>query len=119
MVTKQVLITLCDVVPMETTHILLGRPWQYDKQVLHDGNKKSFNFQGHKVILKPLSPKEVHDDQIKMKTKRENETREESKMDLNISSHAIKIIMLTHTKLTTPPMYTSYFLFYYLIILNT
>jgi len=23
---------LCDIVPMETTHILLGRPWQYDRK---------------------------------------------------------------------------------------
>jgi len=70
---------LCDVVPMETTHVLLGRPWQYDRQVLHDGltNKMTFNFQGHKVILKPLSPKEVHEDQIKMKNKRENEKEKE------------------------------------------
>jgi len=62
---------------MEATHILLGRPWQYDKQVLHDGhtNKMSFNFQGHKVILKPINPKEVHEDNIKMKTKRQNEKR--------------------------------------------
>ena len=38
-------------------HILLGRPWQYDRQVLHDGltKKMTFTFQGHKVILKPLS----------------------------------------------------------------
>ena len=66
---------LCDVVPMEATHLLLGRPWQYDRHVLHDGlsNTMSFSFQGRKVILKPLSPKEVHEDQIKMKTKRENE----------------------------------------------
>jgi len=65
---------------MEATHILLGRPWQYDRQVLHDGptNKMSFNFQGHKVISKPLSPKEVNEDQIKMKTKRANEKGEES-----------------------------------------
>ena len=87
MVNKQVLITfaigkykdevLCDVVPMEATHILLGRPCQYDRQVLHDGltNKMSFNFQGHKVILKPLSPKEVHEDQIKMENKRERKKR--------------------------------------------
>jgi len=79
MVTKQVLITfvigkykdevLYDVVPMEATYILLGRPWQYDRQVLHDShtNKTSFNFQGYKIILKPLFPKEVHEDQIKMK----------------------------------------------------
>jgi len=84
-VNKQVLIAfsigkytdevLCDVVPMEATHILLGRPWQYDRHVLHDGltNNMTFNFQGHKVILKPLSPKEVYEDQIKMKNKRENE----------------------------------------------
>ena len=57
----------------------------------------SFNFQGHKVILKPLSPKEVHENQIKMKTKRKNEKREESIKGLNISSHGIKTIMLTHT----------------------
>ena len=28
---------LCDVVPMEACHLLLGRPWQYDKKVTHDG----------------------------------------------------------------------------------
>jgi len=28
-----------------------------------------------KVTLKPLSPKEVYEDQIKMKTKRENERK--------------------------------------------
>jgi len=89
MVNKQVLIkftigkykdeVLCDVVPMEATHILLGRPWQYDRHVLHDGltNTVSFSFQGRKVTLKPLSPQEVHEDQIKMKTKRENEKTKE------------------------------------------
>jgi len=68
MVNKQVLIkfsigkykdeVLCDVVSIEATHVLLGRPWQYDRHVLHDGlaNTMSFSFQGHKVTLKPLSP---------------------------------------------------------------
>jgi len=66
---------LCDVVPMEATHILLGRPWQFDRNVFHDGftNKISFNFHGHKVILESLSPKEVHEDQVKMREKREKE----------------------------------------------
>jgi len=82
-VNKQVFITfsigkykdevLCDVVPMEATHILLGRPRQFDRKVFHDGftNKISFNFHGYKVILKSLSPKEVHEDQVKMREKRE------------------------------------------------
>ena len=63
---------LCDVVPMEATHILLGRPWQFDRKKFHDGftNKISFNFHGHKLILKSLSPKEVHEDQVKMREKR-------------------------------------------------
>jgi len=68
---------LCDVVPMEATHVLLERLWQYDRNFLHDDltNKISFHFQGHKVILKSLSPKEVNEDQIKMKQKRENEKK--------------------------------------------
>jgi len=63
---------LCDVVPMEATHILLGKPCQYDRKTLHDGltNKIYFHFQGREIILKPLSPKEVNKDQIKMKQKR-------------------------------------------------
>ena len=48
---------LCDVVPMEATHILLGRPQQFDRKFLHYGltNKISFTFQGHKIILISLS----------------------------------------------------------------
>jgi len=26
----------CDVIPMDACHILLGRPWQFDRRVLHD-----------------------------------------------------------------------------------
>ena len=81
-VNKQVLVSfsigkykdevLCDVVPMEATHILLGMPWKYDRKTLHDGltNKNFFHFQGHKIIMKSLSPKEVNKDQIKMKEKK-------------------------------------------------
>ena len=66
---------LCDVVPMEATHILLGRPWQYDIKVVHDGftNKISFQHHDQNIILKPLSPREVCDDQIRMREKREQE----------------------------------------------
>jgi hypothetical protein len=27
----------CDVVPMNVCHLLLGRPWQYDRDVHHNG----------------------------------------------------------------------------------
>ncbi|XP_056688899.1 uncharacterized protein [Spinacia oleracea] len=29
---------LCDVIPMTACHILLGRPWQFDRKVIHDGS---------------------------------------------------------------------------------
>ncbi|OMO89160.1 reverse transcriptase [Corchorus capsularis] len=78
-VNKQVLVSLClgrykgdvlcDILPMQACHVLLGRPWQYDNKVQHDGEtnqytlmcgKKPFNFI-------PLSPQEALKDQLKSK----------------------------------------------------
>ncbi|WOH04342.1 hypothetical protein DCAR_0623751 [Daucus carota subsp. sativus] len=49
----------CDVVPMDACHLLLGRPWQYDNTVHHDGrsNTYSFMFRGKKIVLVPNKPK--------------------------------------------------------------
>ena len=48
----------CDVVPLDACHILLGRPWQYDRQTVHDGrtNKISLQYQGKRVTLLPMTP---------------------------------------------------------------
>lgn len=45
----------CDIAPMDVSHIILGRPWQYDREVLHNGklNTHSFMFQGRKITLLP------------------------------------------------------------------
>ncbi|XP_071914045.1 uncharacterized protein [Coffea arabica] len=57
---------LCDVVPMQATHIILGRPWQFDKRVIFDGflNKYSFVHNAKKITLAPLTPQQVHEDQL-------------------------------------------------------
>jgi hypothetical protein len=72
---------LCDVVPMEASHLLLGRPWQFDRKVNHEGysNKYSFVHQGQKIVLVPLSPSEVREDQKKMREKNEKEKNEKEK----------------------------------------
>ncbi|XP_043812189.1 uncharacterized protein LOC122723569, partial [Manihot esculenta] len=69
---------LCDVVPMQASHMLLGRPWQYDRKVQHDGfnNKYSFTHEGQKVILAPLSPQEVYADQIKIEKMQEGRAKQ-------------------------------------------
>ena len=47
---------LCDTMPMDCCHILLGRPWQYDRQALHDGrlNQCTIWVKRMKQILLPL-----------------------------------------------------------------
>jgi hypothetical protein len=101
-VDRQVLVTfsigkyldevLCDVVPMHAGHILLGRPWQYDRRVTHDGFKNMYNFvKGGKTIkLAPLTPSQVYEDQLKLqsevayKRKCENESDKKRKSEKEI-----------------------------------
>lgn len=56
---------LCDVAPMEVCHLLLGRPWQFDRRTVHDGlsNKYKFLHKNHQIVLSPLSPSQVLKDQ--------------------------------------------------------
>ena len=83
---------LCDVIPMEATHILLGRLWQFDTKAIHDGftNKISFMQNNKKIILKPLSPREVCEDQIKLREKRVQEKREMSETPKQSKSETLK-----------------------------
>ncbi|XP_052479569.1 uncharacterized protein LOC128034767 [Gossypium raimondii] len=73
-VTKQVLVhfsigkyhdeVLCDVVPMHAGHMLLGRPWQFDRKVIHDGftNRYTFKFDGKIVTLVPMTTRQESKD---------------------------------------------------------
>jgi len=41
---------------MDACHILLGRPWLFDRKVVHDGylNTYSFSKDGKKITLAPF-----------------------------------------------------------------
>ena len=60
---------LCDVVLMHARHILLGRPWQFDRKVNHDGFKNRYSFVNDTktITLVPLTPRQVYEDQMKLK----------------------------------------------------
>ncbi|XP_071912442.1 uncharacterized protein [Coffea arabica] len=70
-VTKQALVAfsigrykdqvLYDVIPMHASHVLLGRPWEYDRQADHIGltNKYKFIMDNLKITLSPLTPIQV------------------------------------------------------------
>ena len=46
------------VAPMDACHLLLGRLWQFDRQVMYDGYKNTYCFSndGHKIVLAPMKP---------------------------------------------------------------
>jgi hypothetical protein len=52
---------LCDVIPMDVFHLLLGRPWQYDRNVFHDGRMNTYTLKknGRTHMLHPIKDKEV------------------------------------------------------------
>lgn len=52
-------------VPMQVSHIILGRPQQYDRRVSFDGysNTYSFVYRDKKITLVLLTPKQVQEDQ--------------------------------------------------------
>ena len=51
----------CDIMPMDVCHVLLGRPWQYDKKYVHDGRKitSSLEKDGKRHTLSPLEDEAV------------------------------------------------------------
>jgi len=53
-------------VPMSVSHGLLGRPWQFDKDVTYNGRKNTYSFilNGKKVNFLLLSSQQVREDQL-------------------------------------------------------
>lgn len=53
---------LFDIVDMDACHLLLGRPWEFDVNVVHKGkdNTYSFNFNGVRLTLVPLLESHKH-----------------------------------------------------------
>ncbi|XP_017978327.1 PREDICTED: uncharacterized protein LOC108662455 [Theobroma cacao] len=50
----------CDVIPIDSCHLLLGCSWQYDRRAYHDVYKNSYSFikDGVKIMLTPLKLKD-------------------------------------------------------------
>ncbi|XP_057770955.1 uncharacterized protein LOC130990742 [Salvia miltiorrhiza] len=92
-VTKQVLISfsignykdevLCDVVPMHASHILLGRPWQFDRRVTYDGFRNHYTFKDNNksIMLVSLTPQQVQEDQQKLSQARRAREVESNKSE--------------------------------------
>ena len=92
-VNKQVLISfrigkykdevLCDAILMQAGHLLLGRPWQFDRKVKHDSftNKYSFVDNQQTNTLVPLKPSLVYEDQVRLQKKSEQKKKREKESE--------------------------------------
>jgi hypothetical protein len=55
---------LCDVIPMDVCHILLGRPWNFNKNFIHDGRRNTYTLEknGRMHMLLPMEEKRVKEE---------------------------------------------------------
>ena len=60
----------CDVIPMDACHILLGRPWQFDRKTVHhdDKNTYSFYFGKNNFVLKSMRDQVAAKKEVKSST---------------------------------------------------
>ncbi|GKA46474.1 reverse transcriptase domain-containing protein [Tanacetum coccineum] len=51
----------CEVIPMDAAHILLGRPWQFDRKTKHDGFQNTYSFKkdGVDITLVPFDSRQT------------------------------------------------------------
>jgi hypothetical protein len=52
---------LCVVIPMDVCNLLFGRPWQYDRNLIHDGRMNTYTLEKNERthMLLPIKDKEV------------------------------------------------------------
>ena len=94
----------CDVVPMQACSLLLGRPWQYDRESVHHGrtNQYSLMHDGKKIGLKPMTPEQILKDDLARasrakngeKHKSENQIAAADLVSLKTTSNLILIILM-------------------------
>jgi len=51
----------CDILPVDACHVLLGRPWLFDRRVVHDRHQNTYAFHkdARKITLSPLAPHQI------------------------------------------------------------
>uniref|UniRef100_A0A151UDH9 Retrotransposon gag domain-containing protein n=1 Tax=Cajanus cajan TaxID=3821 RepID=A0A151UDH9_CAJCA len=82
---------LCDIIPKDASHILLGRPWKHDRKAIHDGvtNKICLVHLGKKHTMTPLSPSQVLEDQVFMKSKKKKDKKKVLELEGSVSSKEV------------------------------
>ena len=66
---------------MEVGHILLGRPWKFDRKIIYNDltNEITLTHLGTKFVLHPQTPSQIAKDQLTIKDNMDEESLEKEK----------------------------------------
>ena len=66
---------------MTVCHMLLGRPWQYDKKATHDGHTNVYSFKVNEktFVLRPMTPNQIIADNAKAIARAQEERSQHDK----------------------------------------
>ncbi|KAH0633103.1 hypothetical protein KY284_035889 [Solanum tuberosum] len=76
-------VVLCDMIPMQASHVLLGIPWQHSHATTYDGRHNTYTVMsmGCKYVLKPMSPSQVIEMYRKMNELRDKMKKQEGHVE--------------------------------------
>ena len=98
---------------MTVCHMLLGRPWQFDRNVIHNGRANTYqlNWHGRDIILRPMSPQQIVNEsrqktEVNIEQEKERDEMSENKkiVDANINpnssgkSKGVSLLTMLDTK---------------------
>ena len=83
---------------MDVFHLLLGRPWQYDRKVIYNGFKNTYTFckDGHKIVLTPLKP--AISPVSKLEEKNSLLSKSELEKEIRVGSYVIALVGVEETE---------------------
>ena len=107
---------------MDVCHILLGRPWQYDRKAIHDGRKNTYSMEkdGKTHTLLPLKDEATQEDldsNILLMTGKELLQEVKKEEELHFSLVRKPKVILTSTNLDDFPIEVRIFLDEYVDII--
>jgi hypothetical protein len=97
---------ICDVLPMDACHVLLGRPWQFDKRSTHEGRSNVYSLwhKGKRHVLHPMFDKDIKVDTFAVKMKVQDTKPKPRTVSSKVGGDDEGRISITPS--ITPPPYT-------------
>eukprot|EP00253_Pinus_taeda_P018811 PITA_18811 len=101
-------VILCDIMPMDVCHVLLGRPWKFDRKAIHGGRRNTYTIEkdGVKHTLLPVkndADKELPQNNIMLISGKELLQEVDKSEEMHFATVGRPKVILTSTNLNDLP----------------